>query len=65
MLVHAHALHANRHHLRTPRNAQVLGDAPSPEDIASGAVTPLFFGSAFNNFGVDLFLQARAAAGGG
>lgn len=36
---------------------QVLGDEPSPQDIASGAVTPLFFGSAFNNAGVDLFLQ--------
>lgn len=36
---------------------QILGDTPTPEDIQSGRVTPMFFGSAFNNFGVDLFLQ--------
>ncbi|WIA15117.1 hypothetical protein OEZ85_001807 [Tetradesmus obliquus] len=37
---------------------QILGDEPSAEEIASGAVTPMYFGSAFNNFGVDLFLQS-------
>lgn len=37
---------------------QILGDTPTPEDIQTGRVTPMFFGSAFNNFGVDLFLQA-------
>jgi peptide subunit release factor RF-3 len=36
---------------------QILGDEPSAEEIASGSVTPMYFGSAFNNFGVDLFLQ--------
>jgi peptide subunit release factor RF-3 len=38
---------------------QILGDEPSGEEIASGRVTPMYFGSAFNNFGVDLFLQVR------
>lgn len=37
---------------------QILGDTPTPDDIKSGRVTPMFFGSAFNNFGVDLFLQS-------
>lgn len=36
----------------------MLGDPPSSEDVHSGRVTPLFFGSAYNNFGVDLFLEA-------
>eukprot|EP00878_Enallax_costatus_P004131 GHUV01004359.1.p1 GENE.GHUV01004359.1~~GHUV01004359.1.p1 ORF type:complete len:649 (+),score=185.57 GHUV01004359.1:201-2147(+) len=33
-------------------------DEPSSDDILLGRVTPMFFGSAFNNFGVDLFLQS-------
>eukprot|EP00879_Flechtneria_rotunda_P013063 GHRR01013643.1.p1 GENE.GHRR01013643.1~~GHRR01013643.1.p1 ORF type:complete len:602 (+),score=167.68 GHRR01013643.1:1048-2853(+) len=37
---------------------QVLGEEPSREDIMAGRVTPIFFGSAFNNFGVDLFLNS-------
>lgn len=38
---------------------QILGDEPTAEAIMAGSVTPMFFGSAFNNFGVDLFLQVR------
>eukprot|EP00775_Hariotina_reticulata_P002359 gene2359-2665_t len=36
---------------------EVLGETPSSEDIMLGRVTPMFFGSAFNNFGVEAFLQ--------
>lgn len=46
-------------HTHTPLSLcwQILGESPTPDDIKSGRVTPMFFGSAFNNFGVDLFLQ--------
>jgi peptide chain release factor 3 len=37
---------------------QILGDAPTHDDMKSGRVTPMFFGSAFNKFGVDIFLQS-------
>jgi peptide chain release factor 3 len=34
-----------------------VGPAFSPEQVAAGAQTPVFFGSALTNFGVDLFLD--------
>lgn len=37
---------------------QVLGDGLDHDEIMSGKVTPMFFGSAMNNFGVELFLRA-------
>jgi hypothetical protein len=36
----------------------VLGDALEPEAVARGELTPMFFGSAMTNFGVDIFLRA-------
>lgn len=33
------------------------GEEPAAADIACGKVTPVFFGSAANNFGVELFLN--------
>ena len=50
--------------------AQVLGDELDHEAVMAGQITPVFFGSAMNNFGVELFLQsfidqaARPGAGG-
>lgn len=35
----------------------VAGEPLDPERIASGEITPLFFGSAVTNFGVELFLR--------
>ncbi|KAL6747846.1 peptide-chain release factor [Haematococcus lacustris] len=37
---------------------QVLGDELDPDALLKGEVTPMFFGSAQNNFGVELFLRA-------
>ncbi|GIL80976.1 hypothetical protein Vretimale_9288 [Volvox reticuliferus] len=36
---------------------EVLGDELDLEGVMAGKVTPVFFGSAMNNFGVELFLQ--------
>jgi peptide subunit release factor RF-3 len=36
----------------------VLGDELSQEEVLAGNVTPMFFGSAFQTVGVDLFLTA-------
>ncbi|KXZ46475.1 hypothetical protein GPECTOR_43g911 [Gonium pectorale] len=36
---------------------EVLGDELDMEGVMAGKVTPVFFGSAMNNFGVELFLQ--------
>lgn len=37
---------------------EVLGDELDLEGVQQGRVTPVFFGSAMNNFGVELFLQS-------
>ncbi|KAG2490076.1 hypothetical protein HYH03_011541 [Edaphochlamys debaryana] len=36
---------------------EVLGDELDMDGVMAGKVTPVFFGSAMNNFGVELFLQ--------
>jgi peptide chain release factor 3 len=39
---------------------ELIGDdihTMNPDDFANGKCTPVFFGSALNNFGLDLFLQ--------
>ena len=40
----------------------MLGDELDIEGVMAGKVTPVFFGSAMNNFGVELFLQVGACA---
>ncbi len=40
----------------------VAGDDTSPERVLAGALTPMFFGSALTNFGVELLLQRFLAA---
>ncbi|GBF94326.1 peptide chain release factor [Raphidocelis subcapitata] len=41
---------------------EVLGDELDPADVAAGRVAPMYFCSAFNQFGVDLFLEHFTAA---
>jgi peptide chain release factor 3 len=36
----------------------IAGDEADPEQIERGEITPVFFGSAGNNFGVELFLES-------
>lgn len=38
--------------------SQVLGDELDTEAVLRGEVTPMFFGSAMTNFGVELFLRS-------
>lgn len=40
------------------RVVQVLGDGLDRDEIMAGKITPMFFGSAMNNFGVELFLRS-------
>jgi hypothetical protein len=37
---------------------EVLGDELDHDMVANGELTPMFFGSAMTNFGVDIFLQS-------
>lgn len=43
----------------------MLGDELDLEGVQQGRVTPVFFGSAMNNFGVELFLQVGMRCAGG
>ena len=40
----------------------VAGEQPDPEAVAAGEATPVFFGSALTNFGVDVLLERFLAA---
>ena len=40
----------------------VAGEQPDPEAVAAGVATPVFFGSALTNFGVDVLLERFLAA---
>ena len=40
----------------------VAGESPDPEAVARGEASPVFFGSALTNFGVDVFLERFLAA---
>jgi peptide chain release factor 3 len=41
---------------------EVAGEQPDPEAVAAGEATPVYFGSALTNFGVDVLLDRFLAA---
>jgi len=41
---------------------EIAGEQPSEEDVAGGEATPVFFGSALSNYGVDILLERFLAA---
>lgn len=49
---------AQRHLIETVELLRVAGTPFDRERFAQGEVAPVYFGSALNNFGVELFLQA-------
>jgi len=41
---------------------EIAGEQPSAEEVATGEATPVFFGSALTNYGVDVLLEHFLAA---
>jgi len=41
---------------------EIAGERPSGEEVAAGEATPVFFGSALTNYGVDVLLERFLAA---
>ena len=41
---------------------EIAGEQPSAEEVAAGEATPVFFGSALTNYGVDVLLEHFLAA---
>jgi peptide subunit release factor RF-3 len=61
-------LHTTTHNARSwlvPDCQQVLGEELDTAEVLAGRVTPMYFGSAFSNFGVEPFLEVRGLAAHG